>query len=295
MKNPKLGAISLFIAACFYGLYGILSRLIGSSFGNFSQNWTRNLIVLVIILFVIAIRKIKLLSIRKKDIKWIVVWFLTGSWITVLTFIGFNNLQIGMTYLVLYSSMILSGLISGKIFFGERLNLMKYVSVTLSLIGLFIIYKFSISSEKIVFVVLVLISGFMTGVWNTISKKFSDNYSNNQLVMMDAANSVIAAFLGSLLFREAFPLNVSVIKWFWVFIYAVVQTINVGLIVYGFKNLEAQIGSIILPVEIIFAALFSFLIFGEYPQFTTVLGGLLILSGAILPNISQYKLARKGN
>src|SRR3972149_7241006 len=142
MKNPKLGAISLFIAASFYGLYGILSRLISSSFGNFSQNWTRNLIVLVIILFVIAFRKIKILSIRKKDVKWIILWFLTGSWITVLTFIGFNNLQIGTTYLVLYSSMIVSGFISGKLFFKEGLNNTKTISLLLSLSGLAIIYRF---------------------------------------------------------------------------------------------------------------------------------------------------------
>src|SRR3990167_1141931 len=141
MKNPKLGAISLFSAAGFYGLYGIFSRLIGTSFGSFSQNWARNLIVLILISLVIFIRKTKLITVRKKDLKWILLWFLSGSWVTVLTFIAFNNLQIGTTYLIIYSSMITAGFISGKIFFKERLNILKIISLTFCLLGLLIIYR----------------------------------------------------------------------------------------------------------------------------------------------------------
>src|SRR3989344_4998688 len=199
MKNPKLGTISLFTAAGFYGLYGIFSRLIGTSFGSFSQNWVRNIIVLALISGVVIVRKTKLLAIQKKDLKWIILWLLSGSWVTVLTFIAFNNLQIGTTYLIIYSSMIVAGFISGKIFFKEKLNLLKTTSLVLCFLGLVIIYRFSISSNEVIYVILAFTSGFMTGVWNTISKKFSDHYSNNQIVMMDAAGGVIAALIGSML------------------------------------------------------------------------------------------------
>ncbi|KKQ98570.1 MAG: hypothetical protein UT24_C0009G0070 [Candidatus Woesebacteria bacterium GW2011_GWB1_39_12] len=292
MKNQKFGAISLFTAAGFYGLYGIFSRLIGTSFGSFSQNWVRNLIVLALIAGVIVIRKTKLLAIRKEDLKWIILWLLSGSWVTVLTFIAFNNLQIGTTYLIIYSSMIAAGFISGKIFFKEKLNISKTASLVLCFLGLVIIYRFSISSNEVIYVILAFTSGFMTGVWNTISKKFSDHYSNNQIVMMDAAGGVIAALIGSMLFKEKLPMESSSVKWFWIFVYALVQTVNVGLIVYGFKNIEAQVGSIILPVEIIFATLFSYFVFKEYPQPATYLGGLLIISAAILPNINAVLYRR---
>lgn len=285
MKNQGLGTLSIFTAAGFYGLYGIFSRLIGSSFGNFSQNWARNLIVLAIISTVVIIRKKKLFKIRKKDIKWLLLWFLSGSWITVLTFIAFNNIPIGTTYLVIYAAMILSGFLSGKIFFDEKLNKTKVTSLMLSLLGLSIIYRFSIDADKIIFVVLGFVSGFMTGIWNTISKKFSGYYPNNQIVMMDAGGGVIASLVGAMIFKEAVPIDISYARWFWVFAYAVVQTVNVGLIVYGFKNIEAQKGSIILPVEIIFAFIFSFIIFKEIPLASSFVGGVLIIIGALLPNI----------
>ena len=284
-----MGALSLFTAAGFYGLYGIFSRLIGSSFGNFNQNWTRNLIVVAIIALVILIRKKKLLPIRKVDVRWIGLWILSGSWVTVLTFIAFNNLQIGTTYLIIYSSMIAAGFLSGKVFFKEKFNIVKIVSLLLCLTGLLVIFRFSIDSKDVFYVVLAFVSGFMIGIWNTVSKKFSDHYSNNQIVLMDAVAGVVAALIGSIIFREHLPINVESIKWLWIAVYAVVQTINVGLVVYGFKNIEAQIGSIILPVEIVFAFLFSFLIFSEIPSTSTYFGGFLIVLGAILLNINTLK------
>jgi len=79
------------------------------------------------------------------------------------------------------------------------------------------------------------------------------------------------------------------ISWIWIGVYAVVQIINVKLIVYGFKNIEAQIGSIILPVEIIFATIFSFLVFKEVPTTLTILGGFLIIFAAIIPSLTVLK------
>jgi len=48
-----MGTVSLITAAGFYGLYGIFSRLIGSDFGNFRQNWVRNIFAFLIILIYI--------------------------------------------------------------------------------------------------------------------------------------------------------------------------------------------------------------------------------------------------
>jgi len=287
-RNPKLGITSLFIASIFYGSYGILSRLIGDAFGNFNQNWIRNIFVVIFITTVIFIHKTRLLSFKKEDVKWILLWFFSGSWITVLTFIVFNKLQIGTTYLLLYSGMIIAGFLSGRIFFNERLNKLKTMSLVFTFIGLFIIYRFTLGQDQIFYFLLGLISGFMTGTWNTISKKFSDNYPNSQMVLMDATSSIVAAYIGSILFREHLPIYIHSISWIWVIVYAMIQTINVGLIVHGFKNVEAQIGSIILPVEIVFATIFSYVIFQEIPTFLTVIGGSLIILGALFPSLRFF-------
>ncbi|MFA6518990.1 MAG: DMT family transporter [Candidatus Shapirobacteria bacterium] len=285
MRNRKLGIISLFSVGAMYGMYGIYSRMIGDAFGNFNQNWLRNLVVALIAGLIILLGRFKLKPLLKKDIKWIVVWFLSGSWVTVLTFIAFNHLKIGTVYLIIYSAMITSGYLSGKIFFKEKMNLVKTISLLFALGGLVIIYRFSIAKDEMIYAGMVLISGLMTGVWNTISKKFSDNYPNMQMVLMDAVASVIGALVGAILFREVLPANIDPVSWMWLLIYAFTQVANVGLVVYGFKNLEAQIGSIILPVEIIFATIFAFIFFKEYPTLSAYIGGAMVVVAAIIPSL----------
>ena len=186
--------------------------------------------------------------------------------------------------------MITAGFISGKVFFNEKMIITKKISLIFCFVGLSIIYRFSVSGSQTIFVLLAIISGFATGIWNTISKKFSSNYSNSQIILMDSASGIVASFLGVLLFKELFFANTSSVKYFWVFLYALVSTLNVGLVVYGFKNLEAQIGSIILPIEIIFATIFSYLIFREIPNVSTLIGGLFIILAAILPNLKLNML-----
>ncbi|MBU4210144.1 DMT family transporter [Patescibacteria group bacterium] len=285
MKNRKLGILSLFSVGAMYGMYGVYSRMIGDAFGNFNQNWLRNLAVALIAGLIILISRSQLKPLLRKDIKWIIIWFLSGSWVAVLTFIAFNNLKIGTVYLVLYSAMITSGYLSGQIFFKEKTSLTKIISLALAIGGLAIIYKFSIAKEEMIYAIMCLVSGLMIGVWNTISKKFSDNYPNMQMVLMDAIASVIATLIGATLFKEILPSNINPVSWLWLLIYAFTQVANVGLIVYGFKNLEAQIGSIILPVEIVFATIFAFIFFKEYPTLSAYIGGMMIIGAAIIPSL----------
>ena len=94
------------------------------------------------------------------------------------------------------------------------------------------------------------------------------------MVLMDAISSIIAAYIGYKLDMD------------WCLCSG---ANNVKLIVYGFKNIEAQIGSIILPVEIIFATIFSFLVFKEVPTTLTILGGFLIIFAAIIPSLTVLK------
>jgi drug/metabolite transporter (DMT)-like permease len=72
--------------------------------------------------------------------------------------------------------------------------------------------------------------------------------------------------------------------------YGVAGFIGTGLIIYGFKHIEAHKGSIVLLSEIIFSVLFGTLIFNELLNFTTILGGILIMLAGILPNV--YRVQR---
>ena len=111
------------------------------------------------------------------------MWILPASFQPILTFIAFTHLPVGITYFLIYSTMITGGIISGKIFFSEKFNLEKLVSVVLILIGLVFIYKSDLTLITNGYVLLALTSGLIVGFWNTLTKKVSGNYPEAQMIL----------------------------------------------------------------------------------------------------------------
>lgn len=286
MDKKLKGALSIIIATMSYGMFGIYSRFINNGFQLFTQNWIRNLIVVCIIgIFLLFFRNKIWKKFNQKDIIWILLWSMSGIPAFFLFYIAVQHLQIGTSYFLLYSTMIVGGYICGKVLFKETLNTIKVFAILLSFIGLSLIYSVEISGEKILYIICALLAGAFTAIWNTLSKKFSDKYPNLQLVWTDACIALITSLVGSLIFREIIPpINGA---WVWIVIFAFGHIVAVSLIVYGFKNLDAQIASIIMPIEVIFATLFGYLFFKEIPQSTTLIGGIFIALAAALPNIGM--------
>ena len=61
-------------------------------------------------------------------------------------------------------------------------------------------------------------------------------------------------------------------------------------LIKGFKTVEAQKGSLILPLEIVFASIIGYLIFNEILKPEVYFGGILILLAAILPALKKHIL-----
>lgn len=271
--NKKLkGALSIVLATASYGMFGIFSRFINLGFQLFTQNWIRNLVIVGLIGLYFIINDKSWKRFNRKDVKWILLWPISGVPAFLLFYIAVQHLQIGTSYFLLYSTMIVGGYICGKVFFKETLNIIKIIAIIFSFIGLSLIYSVEISGDKVLYTICALLAGAFTAIWNTLSKKVSDKYPNLQLVWTDACFGLITSFLGSIIFREIIP-PVSD-AWVWIAIFAIAQIAAVSLTVYGFRNLEAQIASVIMPIEVIFATLFGFLFFKEIPQSTTLIGGI---------------------
>lgn len=287
MNKTTQGTLALIVLTVFYGIYGIFNRLIGDTFTAFSQQWIRNAMTALIVGLIFLISKKKFKKFKRNDQKWIALWLLTGSWISIILFIAFNHLLLSTVYFLFYSTMIISGVICGSLFYKEKFNFIKLLSILFSLSGLGFVFSISASSGDYLYIALSLLAGVFLGLWNTISKKFSSNYSEVQLVFWDALAGMTIGFLGFFFLNESLPsVNDALSSWFWIFLYAFTQVFTVGLLIYGFKRLEAQIGSLIMPIEIVWASFFSFLVFKETLTIYSFIGGLLILIGALLPNIN---------
>ncbi len=245
------------ISAVIYGLYGVYSRFLGASFGSFSQSWVRSFIVLVILCVLLLAKKFEWTRIERKDIKWFLIWILPASIQPVITFIAFNHLPLATAYFLIYSTMILGGVMSGKIFFSEKFTFMKIISLLSVFTGLLLIYGTDIGLVSNIYVVLALVSGLLVGFWNTLTKKVSGKYSEFQMMTLDQLVTMIVCGIGAFFFKESLPPPSNMNGWFWIFVFAVSGVITVFLLIRGFKYVEAQVGSLILPMEIVFASIFG--------------------------------------
>ena len=288
MSKKIIGITFLLTSSLFYGLYGIFYRSIGA-FGPFSQGWVRNLLIIIFVSILFLIDKAKWKKIEKRDLKWFLIWILPASIQPILTFIAFNHLPIATTYFLNYSTMILGGIISGRIFFSEKSTPSKIFAILLVLVGLFIIYGSEINFIANIYVICALLSGLILGFWNTLSKKVSNNYSEFQMIILDCFSTVVIGLIGSIVMKESLPTIFDPNTWIWVVVFALVNICATFSIIRGFKNVEAQVGSIILPMEIVFASIFGFIFFKEVLKFNIYLGGFFILFAAIVSNLKLAK------
>lgn len=265
-----------------YGLFGIFFRHT-SEFGAFSQGAVRYAILCTFILALFVFKRVAWKNIEHKDIKWFLTWILPASIQPVLTFIAFTHLPIGITYFLLYSTMILGGILSGKIFFKESFSTNKMISLVLVFAGLYMIYRSDITLITSIYVLVALISGLIVGFWNTLTKKVSGNYPELQMILLDGSSTLTVSLIGLIVIHDVFPPVSNIGTWIWITGFAFSGILSSLFLIKGFKEVEAQVGSLILPMELIFASIFGYLFLGEVLKVNVYLGGLLILLAAILP------------
>lgn len=292
MASKNIGYFYLLLSSAIYGLYGFFSRNTGI-FPPFTQSFVKFSLIVLIITAAFLLKKIKWVSIEKRDIKWFLLWILPCSFQPIFTFIAFNHMPMGTTYFLIYSTMILGGILSGKIVFKEKFDYKKAISLVLVFLGLIIIYQSDISLIKNIYTIFALVSGLAVGFWNTLSKKVSHKYSEFQMILLDSISAIIVGGFGSMVLSEKIPPFANPAPWFWILVYAVANILASLLLIKGFKSVEAQKGSLILPLEIVFASIFGFLIFRESLQFFVYLGGALILLASVIPYLLDKNIVQK--
>src|SRR3972149_3760018 len=156
MKNR--GALFILISAFFYGTYGIWSRLMSQSFGEFSQAWTRGLMLLILVL--VLNFKLKFFKpIAKKDWPWFIAIALAGGLNQAPYFIGFKYLSIGTATMLFYAALVAGGYIIGKLVFNEKITVTKLISLILALCGMAAIYHFTLQPGQFIPAALTIMAG----------------------------------------------------------------------------------------------------------------------------------------
>lgn len=285
-KNKNYGYLMVLMSALMFGSYGVWSRLMGDSFDNFFQGWTRALIILIF-LIPFALWKKEIVKIKKEDRKWIVVFMFFTSLTQAPIYYAFNHMDIGSASLLFFVSVFLTMQIIGIAFFGEKITAIKTISCLFAVIGMYLVFSFSISYFTILAAVMAVVNGIASGGEVAFSKKLSDKYSPLYLIILSwiiifISNSIISVLIGENQMMPAFTLS-----WFWQLCYSITSLFAFWLVIIGLKHIEVGIGALIGLLEIVFSVLFGIIIFKETLSFTVGIGATLIIIAASLPNLIE--------
>jgi len=288
MNKKTKGALFILISALFYGTYGIWSRIMGHSFGEFTQAWTRGLFLLIVIF--LANKRFKVIKpFKKTDWPWVLTIALAGGLNQAPYYYGVQHLEIGTATLLFYASLIVGGYIQSKLALKEKISKSKLISLFIAIAGMGLIYRFSLNSSQILPAILTCLAGFLGAATVVLTKKLSTNFHELQIMIGYFVAQVIFNLPLAFIFNETLPALTNSTAWLAQLAYAIsLFTANFAAI-EGFKYLEGSIGSLIGMTEILFGILFGFLFFAEILSPTTFIGGALIILAATLPNLFKVR------
>lgn len=281
--NTRLGSILIIISTLFYSTYGVWSKLMQGTFSEFTQAWTRALILLLVLLPIGFFMK-SLKKIERKDWKWFAILGL-ASLNQAPYYFGFEHLSVGTATLLFYCFLTLGAYLIGALFFKEKMTLPKIIGLIIASIGLYNIYAFSLEPNQVFAAIATSLAGLMGACAVVFSKKVSDRYSELQIIVVYGVFILVGNLAMTLILDETMPKLALNTGWLAQVGYAVSFLLANATVVAGFRHIEPSVGGVLGLLEVVFAAILGVIIFSESVTLGLLIGGVLIVVGAVVPSL----------
>lgn len=229
----------------------------------------------------------KVIPIKKQDWKWLSVFLLFTSATQAPLFYAFNHMDIGSATLLFYTAFLLTMYIVGALFLKEKFTKVKIMSFITALVGLYVIFSFSLEKFTLLAALMAVLNGIASGGEVSFSKKLSSSYSPLYLTALSWLIIVPTNGILSVATREAQVIPSFHIAWLWQLGYTTASIFAFWFIIAGLKYVEASIGGLIGLLEIVFSITFGIIIFREVLTTRIIFGATLILIAASMPHISD--------
>lgn len=294
-KMVTIGYIMVILSAIGFGSYGVWSKNIGADFGIYSQGWIRSLIIVLLMLPIGIITK-QFKKINKKDWKWMSVPIIFGIFTQVPLYYAFNHMAIGTVTLIFFSLFLITSYLFGYFFMKEVISTPKKIALILAICGLMLTFKLELGIFSLLAMLLAAINGIASGGEVASTKKVEKKYSSFQVSVLVWFGIFISHLpLAIITGEKLVPIELNLV-WLSMLAYAVIGLFAFWLVIEGFRYIDASIGGLLGLLEVVFAVIFGVIIFKENIGLSTITGGILILSAAALPDLSnlitRHKLKR---
>lgn len=280
------GGVALFGASAIYATFGPLIRVLSEMFGDYTQVGARMGLAFIFLLSVALIFKLTK-KLTLKQIGYSVLLGIISIGIVVAFTVAVIEVKIATAVFLLYAASMASSLILGTIFFKESLGLQKIIGLVLAFLGL---WMFGDVLIALTFGVLAaLFSGVCEGLGNVVRKKLK-GVDKTTVLLWQFFVSGAGALLLALIVGEPMIKEVSTGPIIALIVFAFLQLGLNNLLLFGFQKFDVNIGTVILSLELFFAAILGYFLFGEALTANELLGGVAIFIASI---VSAWEFKKK--
>lgn len=287
MNGLKLsGYASLLLVGVFFGISGPLAKYL-SPWANAYQ--TVALRFGIALLFaIVASLFAKVESKSKSNLKFIDTGLFAVSFplSTIFFTLAVFNTKISLAIFSFYIANLVSSFIFGRIFFKEKVNKQKSISLILILISLGFFTNITTNFN----IDLGFVYGLISGILQTITSIFQKRLigiNRLSLVKIQTFTGLIFALI-FMYFTNSLNLPILPIEGIiTALIYGLLFLIISYLLLIGFQKTDINLGSMLVSTELFFGPLFAYLIFRETLNTSEIIGSILVIFAVINLNLKR--------
>lgn len=286
--NKTKGFLSLLSAGFIFGIFGIFVRLLNSELTNYQQIFFRSIVGFIFASVIIILFKKK---ISFKNISLInLLLFAVSLPLTIIFYtLSILKTKIILAVATLYLGSILFSLISGIIFFKEKLTIKKSLAIISSILALYYFtIPFSLTNINIGLIYGIL-SGFLDALSNSFKKHLGGKVDKFLLVSIQMLGTIIVSLFLMFYTKTLFIPQISPFIFAIGLIFGFFLMLNNYFMIVGFHNFDLNLGTIILSSELLFAFIFGYLFYKEVPTFNELIGGGLIAFSIVIIHLNFKK------
>ncbi len=293
MQRKYAGYLAVIISGMVFGSMPLLAKIIFKNGGNAINLVFWRFFIAILPLYIILKRNKNIsLELTKMEIKQIIILGVLGySGTAVSLFLSYNYITTGMatTLHFVYPVFVILGY---SIFYKQKINLVKFISVLLCTLGIFLLYDGS-ASVSILGILLAFLSGMTYAFYVLyIDKSGLKSMNPIKLTMYLSIVGSVVMFLFSVITGNTIHLTAA--GWLFTFILSIVVALGaVSLLSVGIKLIGPQSSSILSTLEPITSVIIGSLVFGEELGIRGIIACGLILMAVILIAIFDIKTEKE--
>ena len=284
MKSHNEGLLSVHAAVLIFGVTALFSKLIALSAIEITLLRSVFAVAAIAIYIKYLNESLRLKNRRDYFIALLLGFFLAAHWVTYFHAMQVSSIAIGI--ISLYTFPVITVFLE-PFFHGERPHIQDILSALLILFGIYLLVpEFSVDNQTASGVFWGVLSAFLFAMRNIIHGRYFKTYpARHALFYQTLAVIVLLTPFSAQIIPE-----VNQTQWLQLLLLGIFFTaLPHTLFANSLLHLKAKTVSLVACIQVVYGTLFAALFLTEIPDWTTIAGGIIVISTAVFETVSHSR------